>query len=239
PSVLGRLVVGAAALAIGLGLLLDNLNVLKMTPRGTFAVLLAIVGLGLLIGTWFGSARWLIIPGILLVLALAITTFIPLHVRGGLGEVTWSPESRSELRGNYELFAGKAVLDLSKVNFGSHDRSVEVDVTFGELLVVVPDDQPVEINSTVQGGEMILFGQSNEGWDIEDRVQRSGDEDLGTLEVDAEVVFGKITVRRVRSTDDFETGRNNDRTFRFGDVNSGDAESFDFRPLELDRGGVR
>ena len=60
---LGRAVVGAAALAIGIALLLDNTDTLDVTPKGVVAVLLLVVGVGLLIGTWFGRARWLIIPG--------------------------------------------------------------------------------------------------------------------------------------------------------------------------------
>jgi len=233
--VLGRLVIGASALAIGGALLLDNLDAISLTPRAMFAVLLAIVGLGLLIGAWVGQARWLIIPGILLTIALAIASLIPLHIRGGFGEVTWSPETRANVRGSYELFAGQAVLDLSKVDFES-DRTVEVDVTMGELLIVVAEDQPVDVRTKVQAGQMNVFGQDQDGWDIEERVQRDGDEDLGTLEIDSEVVFGEITIRDVQSSDDFESGRNGDR-FRFGP--DGDNETFRFNPPVLERGGVR
>jgi len=235
PSVLGRLVIGASALAIGVALLLDNLDVINITPRGVFAVLLALVGLGLVIGAWWGQARWLIIPGILLTIALAITSLIPLHIRGGLGEVTWSPESRANVRGSYELFAGQAILDLSKVDFES-DRTVEVDVTFGELLIVVAEDQPVDASAKIQGGEMDLLGEEQDGWGIEERVQRPGDEDLGILKIDSEVVFGKIRVRDVRSSDTFESGRNGDR-FNFGPNRDGD--SFRFNPPVLESGGVR
>lgn len=232
---LGRLVVGAAALAIGVALLLDNVDAIKLTSRGIFAVLLAIVGLGLLIGSWWGRARWLIIPGVILTIALAITSLVPLHIRGGVGEVTWSPEARANVRGSYELFAGRAILDLSKVDFES-DRTVEVDVTFGELLIVVAEDQPVDARAKLLAGEMRLLGEEQEGLGIEERVQRSGDEDLGTLEIDSEVVFGKITVRDVRSTDNFETRRNDDR-FNFGPDRNGD--SFRFDPPVLERRGVR
>jgi phage shock protein PspC (stress-responsive transcriptional regulator) len=235
PSVLGRLVIGASALAIGGALLLDNVDAVNLTPRAMFAVLLAIVGLGLLIGAWWGHARWLIIPGVLLTVALAIASLIPLHIRGGLGEVTWSPETRTNVRGSYELFAGKAILDLSKVDFEA-DRTVEVDVTFGELLIVVDDDQPLDARVKVQGGQMDLLGEEQDGWDIQERVQRPGDEELGTLKIDSEVVFGEVTVRNVRSSDDFESGRNGDR-FNFGPNDDGD--SFRFNPPVLESGGVR
>ncbi len=235
PSVLGRLVIGASALAIGGALLLDNIDAISLTPRTMFAVLLAIVGLGLFIGAWWGQARWLIIPGILLTIALAITTFIPLHFRGGFGQVVWSPESRSNVAPSYELFAGEAVLDLSKVEF-EEDRSVEVDVTFGQLLIVVGEDQPVELESKVQGGEMNLFGVSKDGWELDDRVERSGNDELGTLSIDSEVVFGEVVVRRVRASDDFETGRNSRRVNVRVDTDSSSEDTFDAPPFLDERG---
>jgi phage shock protein PspC (stress-responsive transcriptional regulator) len=234
PSVLGRLVIGASALAIGGALLLDNVDAISLTPRVMFAVLLAIVGLGLLIGAWWGQARWLIIPGVLLTIALAITTFIPLHFRGGFGQVVWSPESRANVAPSYELFAGEAVLDLSKVQF-EEDRSVEVDVTFGQLLIVVGEDQPVELESQVQGGEMNLFGVRQDGWEIEDRVDRAGSDELGTLSIDTEVVFGEIVVRRVRESDRFETGRNSRRVNINVDTNTSE-DTFDGPPFLDERG---
>ncbi len=236
PSVLGRLVIGAAALAIGVALLLDNLDVVVVSPRGILAVLLALVGFGLLIGSWAGQARWLIIPGIPLLLALTIATFVPLHVKGGFGQVVWSPESRRLVEPNYELFAGEAVLDLSKIDFDSN-RTVEVDVTFGQLLIVVDDDQPVDVRSRIQGGQMNLFGRQQDGWDIEDHRHRSGDDDLGTLKIDSEVVFGEIVVRNVRSGDEFQSGRDSRRlNVRVDTNNTDNKDSFDAPPFLDERG---
>src|SRR5439155_16073851 len=84
PSILGRLVVGACALAIGGGLLLSNLGVVHATPKAMFGILLGIIGIGLPVGTLFGRARWLIFPGIVLALCLTTVTTIPFNTRGGL-----------------------------------------------------------------------------------------------------------------------------------------------------------
>src|SRR5207248_1434179 len=85
PSILGRLVVGACALGIGVVLLLSNLHVMHASPKHVIALLLAIVGAGLLVGTAWGRARWLIFPGLALALALTTVTAIPFNLRGGMG----------------------------------------------------------------------------------------------------------------------------------------------------------
>lgn len=203
PSVLGRLVVGAAALAVGIAVLLDNLHWVNVTPKGIFAVLLAIVATGLLVGTWRGHARWLIFPGIVLTCALTIAALLPTRWTGSFGEVVWQPTSRSELRPVYEHGAGEAVLDLSRIKWGSKDKFVNIHQGFGELLVVVPKDVPVKSTVHVQGGEVTLFGINRNGWDVDHDLREPGDRDLGTLTLEIDMNFGEITVRRVEPDDDF------------------------------------
>jgi phage shock protein PspC (stress-responsive transcriptional regulator) len=215
PSVLGRIVVGAAALAVGIGVLLDNVGVLNINAKGMFAVLLAIVAIGLLVGSWVGRARWLIIPGIILAVMLAVAAILPTTPFGSYGDVLWQPASRTELRSAYEHGAGEAVLDLTQMSWGRNDRSVDVNLGFGQLLVVVPDDIPVEVSAHVQGGEMNLFNRRRSGWDIEESVIDGGDSDLGTLELDIEMNFGELEVRRARPGEEFNSG-DFDRRGRFG-----------------------
>jgi phage shock protein PspC (stress-responsive transcriptional regulator) len=203
PSVLGRLVVGAAALAVGIAVLLDNLGWINVTPKGMFAVLLAIVATGLLVGSWRGRARWLIFPGIVLTIALTIAALLPTRWVGSFGEVVWQPTSRSELRPVYEHGAGEAVLDLSKVRWGDKRKSIDIRLGFGELLVVVPREVPVKTTVHVQGGDVTLFGINRSGWDVDHDLREPGDRDLGTLNLDIQMNFGEITVRRVEPDDDF------------------------------------
>jgi phage shock protein PspC (stress-responsive transcriptional regulator) len=196
PSMLGRLVVGAAALAVGVGLLLDNLAVFELKPQMMLIILVAIVGIGLVVGAWWGRARWLIFPGVALLFALGAATVIPDGFKGGTGEKLWQPTSLSELRRNYRHGAGEGVLDLSRVEFDRRDRTINVRQSFGELLVIVPDDVPVHATGQVTGGEIRLFGRTNSGWEAEGNVREPGDPDLGTLTINARVAFGEITVRR-------------------------------------------
>jgi phage shock protein PspC (stress-responsive transcriptional regulator) len=217
-SYLGRLVVGACAVVIGIGLVLNNTGVIDLTAKGILAVLVAIIGAGLITGAWAGRARWLIFPGIGLTFALMLATWVPAFASGSFGNIVWQPQSRKALLPSYEHGAGQAVLDLTEVTFDERPREVEVDVNFGELLVVVPDDVPVTVNAHVQGGEIDNFGTVNDGWDIGNTRSESGDEDIGRLTIDAEVAFGELMIRRERPGDDFTPGVNNDDfQFNFGD----------------------
>jgi phage shock protein PspC (stress-responsive transcriptional regulator) len=218
PSYLGRLVVGACALAIGLGLVLNNTGLIDLTAKGLLTVLVGLIGVGLIIGAWAGRARWLIIPGLVLAFALMISSLAPAFVGGSFGEIVWQPQSRKALLESYEHGAGQAVLDLTEVSFDEKPREIEVDVNFGELLVVIPADVPVTSFAHVQGGEINNFGTVNDGWDIQNTRTESGEKDIGLLTLDAGVVFGELTVRRERPDDDFTAGTNDGRDrrdFRF------------------------
>jgi phage shock protein PspC (stress-responsive transcriptional regulator) len=93
-SYLGRLVVGLCAVVIGLGLVLNNTGLIDLTPKGLLAVLVAIIGAGLITGAWAGRARWLIFPGLGLTFALLLATWAPAFATGSFGDVVWQPQSR-------------------------------------------------------------------------------------------------------------------------------------------------
>ncbi len=199
PSILGRLVVGASALAIGVILLLGNLQVWHVSPKHTLAILLAIVGVGLLAGTIWGRARWLIAPGIVLALALTTVTAIPFNLRGGMGDQFYTPTSLATLRKTYEHSAGPLQIDLSHLKFGNHKRAMSARLGFGPLLVIVPKDVNVIARGHVQGGPLDLFGHNSAGWDVSDTVDSKAKGAAGTLRINASVTFGPLLVERVGS----------------------------------------
>jgi hypothetical protein len=212
--VLGRLVVGAAALAIGTAVLLDNLGVMRVTPRGVAAVLLGIVGLGLVIGSWFGRARWLIFPGVALALVLGGLSVVPTSIRGGWGDMVWQPTTWTDVPSRYEHSAGDAVLNLTHLEFGKEPRAVDVRMAFGSLEVWVPPDVPVSVQARVQGGDMTLFGHEYNGYDIRDSATEPGKAGIGQLTLRARVGFGNITVRRGTADEQVPSGRRHGRGVR-------------------------
>jgi predicted membrane protein len=106
----------------------------------------------------------------------------------------------------YEHGGGPAVLDLSQVRWGTKDKRITVRNAFGPLLVVVPNDVPVDVASRMQAGQMNLFGRRRAGWSVALDVREPGDADLGTLHLNLQMNFGEIDVRRVRPSDAFVAG---------------------------------
>jgi hypothetical protein len=226
-SILGRLVIGAAALAVATGLVIENLGP-DIPAKIYFAVLLGIVALGLIIGSWMGRARWLIFVGLGLVICLWSVVAVP---QGPSGEVTWIPTSMRDIDDSepYRATAGEAVLDLTAVDFGERDRAIDVRLGFGQLTVIVPHEVDVEVDARVQGGEMTIFGRHDEGWDIGQTYSESGSENEGPVRLDLRVTFGQIDVRRGSASDNpLRLDSDNDNRF-----------DFDFRPRIRERIGER
>ena len=123
------------------------------------AVPLAVTGLGLIVGAWYGRARWLIAIGMVLLVALSIAAAAEAF-DGVDRSTTWKPASIDQLDGTYTLGLGSAVLDLSGLDFAGRSESVEVSVDVGDLTIIVPPDVDVQAEATVDVGNVTLFGTS-------------------------------------------------------------------------------
>jgi hypothetical protein len=189
---------------VGIAVLLDNLDVLDVKAKGVSAVLLAIVGAGLLIGAWWGRARWLIAPGIVLALVLGAASLVPLDVRPTFGNVLWQPLSQQEIRSTYENAFGNATLDLTHVEFGNRPHRIVIKVRFGNVDVVVPRRVPVLVHGRTKLGHLEAFGREFSGGDVRSTLRSAGDPDLGQLTIISDVAFGNTAI--CREVPNAETG---------------------------------
>jgi phage shock protein PspC (stress-responsive transcriptional regulator) len=209
PSALGRLVVGAAALAVGIMFLLDNLRAVHVTARQGMAVVLAVIGIGLIVGAWWGRARWLVFPGGALALVMVGVSFIP-DAGVSSGNVEWAPQDLSELQTRYRHGAGNVLLDLSNIEFDSEPRTVRVRQAFGNLEIVVPDDVPVAVKAHARGGNIDYFGRERNGFDVHVDHTEPGDDEIGLLTIRTDTGFGNTEIRRIRPGEEVQSN------FRFG-----------------------
>lgn len=203
-SALGRLVLGAGALVAGAGLLLDELGVLETTPVGLLAAVLVVIGAGLVVGAWWGRARWLVFPGVALALAVVTAAYVPYTATAftdGAGERHVRPASLAELRGEYRLGFGELVLDLSRLDLDGRTRRIDVRVGFGELAVIVPSDVAVAASARVGAGEVDLLGEAQGGLGVTAETRRGGEDDAGRVLLDLDVGMGEITVAREGTAD--------------------------------------
>src|SRR6266542_1240230 len=174
-SMLGWLTVAAALLAAGVAGALDNLGVVNLTPARIVALVLSVIGVGLLVGSVRGRAWWLILLGLLLVPVMAVASVasdVPL--RGRTGQQVEQPLTLADVQPEYRLSAGQFTLDLRQVKFGAQPYLVRVRMGAGDLTLL---DRP-----------------SRGGLQATDAVNAGGKPGLGRLTLDLHVGVGQIVV---------------------------------------------
>lgn len=198
PSRLGRLTFGLALIALGVMGIADmsGLNV----PGGAYvAAALAMVGIGLIIGAWYGRARGFIFLGLLLSLLLPAVASGP-HIteRSRAGSVMWNPNSIERVSDRYEHRFGEAVLDLSNVDFTGQDKEISADISFGQMRIILPPNVDTEVRTDVSFGDAQVFQRDVNGVGVNHSNEDLGEdgEGGGKLVILLDVRFGTAEVTR-------------------------------------------
>jgi phage shock protein PspC (stress-responsive transcriptional regulator) len=90
--------------------------------------------------------------------AAAVLASIGVPEQGGNGVRTWQPTSLAQVRASYRTDLGQETVDLSGVVFPASGRSVIASVAVGHLVVVVPADAIVNLESHVGIGSVNYSG---------------------------------------------------------------------------------
>jgi hypothetical protein len=201
---LGPLTFGVALVVTGLATVLDNLGVLELTLGRALALFLTVIGIGLLVGGWWGRAWGLILVGLLLIPMVAVASLADSEpLSGGFGERLWQPRTTAEIRPVYRLAGGELIVDLRRVRFGPGPTSVEASLAAGRLLVVVPDEVTADVRGRAGVGNLDLFETGDEDWGVQ--VDSSVTQPpttppkagaAPTVRLDAHVGYGLVEVRR-------------------------------------------
>lgn len=148
-SALGWITLGAVLLGVGVAALFDQSGALTIAPVRYPALALAIIGVGLLVGTLWGRARWLAIFGIMLLPIVFAASVIDVPIAGGVGSRFTFLPSTSEIQPAYRLAAGVMDIDAHNMRFDSASASLTATVTAGRLRVTVPTDAYVMVHAAV------------------------------------------------------------------------------------------
>jgi phage shock protein PspC (stress-responsive transcriptional regulator) len=181
-----------ALTALSVGLLgIADLAGAPVTGSAYPALALGLIGAMLVVGAFYGRAGGLIAVG--LVAALATAGATAAH-EVDAGHIDESPTRAVDVDDTYELFAGKIELDLSDVRDVRNldGRTINVEAVFGQIVVTVPEGVDVEVDATVDGGETRLFGENQSSSNSARHSARVAD--APTLDIDADLAFGEITV---------------------------------------------
>ncbi|HEU4396466.1 MAG TPA: PspC domain-containing protein [Actinomycetota bacterium] len=201
---LGPLTFGVALVVTGLATVLDNLGVVELTLGRALALFLTVIGLGLLVGGWWGRAWGLIPVGLLLIPVVAVASLADSEpLSGGFGERLWQPQTPAEVRPLYRLAGGELIVDLRRVRFGPGSTPVEASLAAGRLLVVVPDEVTADVRGRAGLGNLDLFESGDEDWGVQvdssvtqppTKAPKAGA--APTVRLDLHVGYGLVEVRR-------------------------------------------
>jgi hypothetical protein len=173
---LGRIALGLILLAIGIGWLLQSLDVIEVPWDALLPVSLIALGAVLVVGSRAGRHSGLIALGIVLTLVTALTAAVDVPLIGGAGQKVIQPTTVEELEPRYDLAVGQLVIDLRELQLQPGDRvTVEARVGLGELVVEVPSGPGIriEVQARAALGDVQVLGEQASGFGPERSVARS------------------------------------------------------------------
>lgn len=164
--------VGSATFALAVltagGAVLAGLNgATWFDAQHIVGLVLGVTGIGLVAGAFAGGGRGLIglaVPLAIVGMVLTTSPFKNFDVRGGVGDLSPTPQSVAELKPLYQHAAGDIRLDLTKMPAGA-PYSTTVSNGAGDTTVIVPETADVTFECSTGAGNATCFGRSSEGVD--------------------------------------------------------------------------
>ena len=196
----GKLVAAVTLLTAGVLFLTDQLALTSLGALQIGVISLALLAGGVLVGAWFGSARWLILPALLLSAVLGAGSFLSatLDDVATMDPVTWTPKALPADQSTWMHWdSGVVTVDLTEAE-SLDSRSLTLDVDRGTLTVIIPEGQWTVGSSNVALGEnhldsgaTTLFASSP----IEvNSPSEFGEDDPGPLVLDLNVDIGELNL---------------------------------------------
>ena len=195
-GVVGRVTLGIALLVGGLATAGVFAGWWNLSWAAVAAAALAVVGVGLLIGSLRGRGMALIGPGIFLSLLTVALTITGISGVSGYGQQTWTPTTVAAAESSdYVLNGGQGRLDLTQLAVpAGQTADVDVEVHAGQAQVIVPADTTVNATCTTNAGEVNCLGETASGLNKEITPSHPGTSDNGTINLTVHVGAGEAEV---------------------------------------------
>jgi phage shock protein PspC (stress-responsive transcriptional regulator) len=162
----------AVLITVGLLALASQVGQVRVEPGQFFGAALAVIGIGLVVGAWWGRARILILVALLLLPVALVASFVTAPLVGGIGDHWYAPANAAELRTEYRSMGGRIVLDLTDLGITARTIHIAASVAVGEVRVILPSNASAQINYRVGAGSAIVFDQRDDGTSLENRFVR-------------------------------------------------------------------
>ncbi|WP_066933425.1 PspC domain-containing protein [Microtetraspora fusca] len=160
---------------------------------------LATIGTGLLIATWFGRGAGLVAAGIIVSLALVAGSTLD-GIPKNIGSFSWHPSEVTQPSREYAVGMGDGTLNLTDLPLdpGSHVR-FDASVSVGRITVIVPTTARVEVHGYAKVGEVKIDHKVEDGMDVRFSRVLEPDKATGdapTIELHVKAGIGDVEVRR-------------------------------------------
>jgi phage shock protein PspC (stress-responsive transcriptional regulator) len=153
-----------------------------------------LIGALLVLGAFFGGARWLLPPAVAFVLAVAVIVAAHVDLNGGMGERTYRPHTLAEIRRGYQLGAGRLEVDLRQIAFPPGDTQLHVRLGVGELVVLVPHGVCIATSASLGAGYVGALERESGGLDVDWADHPSPPPHTPRLVLDGRVGLGALLV---------------------------------------------
>ncbi|MDQ3402259.1 MAG: PspC domain-containing protein [Actinomycetota bacterium] len=164
-SKIGLVTVGAAFLAVGLAVVLEPHLGNWITVTHVIGVVLGILGLGMVAGSFTRSGRGLIgLAAPLAAMGIALTVVWPDGFTAeGLGDITARPTTVEQVQDDYRRSVGSIDLDLTALPASGSPVKTSANLAVGDITVIVPKNADVTLQCATGVGDVDCLGETHNG----------------------------------------------------------------------------
>lgn len=200
-SILGVLTLSVLLVVLGVTAALDAGGGIDPAPEDYVALGVVTIGLGLVAGAWFGRARWLALIGLPALALLIVLGTSGVSLRGGMGDRAYTPARAALVQEEYRLGIGSLRLDLSDLDLSGQLVRTKVSLGVGNIEIVVPADADVSIDSRAGVGQLVLFGDTDDGTSVTRELVSYGGDSDGKIDLvlDLDVNIGEVRIDRAQA----------------------------------------
>jgi phage shock protein PspC (stress-responsive transcriptional regulator) len=196
-SRLGVLTAGSAMIAVSAAVLLDGLGAITLDVGRFPALALVVLGIGLLVGAWWGRARGAIVLGVLVLPVALVLSLIHLPFGVEIASRALSPRRDDPFPSSQRLLAGELFIDLTRVDLQGRSRTLDIELGAGAVHLIVPREVNVHLVAEVGMGGLRVTGYPDRyGVDLLRDVALPGSPGGGVLTINVDQGIGSVDLDR-------------------------------------------
>ena len=196
-SPLGVLTLSVAFVVVGTMILVGNLGAAEVTMGQMAAAGLFVVGIGLLVGAWWGRSRFLVLVGVVMVPIVIAGGFMHFPLRGSLGDLWINARTIEDVEPRYERLFGSMYMDLVDMEEFEGTREIDISVAAGQTTIFVPRRMSLTVNGHIEYGRAAIGLGPTRGDDLVLANEVEGNPEAGHLVINFRGGIATLYVERI------------------------------------------